>query len=134
MLPAGHGYSACRRETPTRHQREHLPPRFPSQAWLREHGPAGLASAVKSSGGAQRWANEFGMPAAKRSRWTDERIERELRRLCAGTANWPTRAEFEQAGCAGLLSVVYRGRGSRWWAQQLGVEAGHLRRRRRQSR
>lgn len=99
--------------------REHRPSRFPSQAWLREHGPAGLSSAVKSSGGTQRWANEFGMPATKQSRWTDERIERELRRLCAGTARWPTPAEFR----AGRMRRAIQRRVSRARKSLVGAAA-----------
>ena len=113
--------------------RQHRPGRFPTQAWLREHGPAGLASAVSSSGGTQRWARELGMAPAKRVHWSDEDVERELRRLSASTRRWPTRSEFEQAELGGLLSVVYRGRGAGWWAARLGLDAGHLRRRRRGS-
>ncbi|MDQ3676370.1 MAG: hypothetical protein M3401_06135 [Actinomycetota bacterium] len=110
--------------------RAHRPARFPSRAWLRDHGPAGLADAVRRSGGTQRWASELGMPAAGHCRWTDERIERELRLMCAGKDRWPSRAEFVAAGRQGLMSVIYRGRGSRWWAACLGLDAQHLRERR----
>jgi len=111
--------------------REQRPRRFPSEAWLRQHGSAGLGSAVRSSGGTVRWARELGMAPARETRWSDERIECELRTLCAGTTRWPTRAEFTEAGRDGLLRAVYSGRGSRWWAARLGLEAEHLRHRRR---
>ena len=35
--------------------REHGPKRFPSERWLREHGPRGLVEQVKRSAGARHW-------------------------------------------------------------------------------
>jgi hypothetical protein len=101
--------------------REHRPQRFPSDRWLREHGPPGLAAAVKRTGGGQRWARELGVPGPRPARWTEELIEIELRLLCAGKTYWPTRDEFAAAGHTGLLRAVRRGRGSSWWAQRLGL-------------
>jgi hypothetical protein len=36
--------------------------RFPSERWLREHGPRGLAQQIKHTGGARHWARELGVP------------------------------------------------------------------------
>jgi hypothetical protein len=88
---------------------------------LREHGPVGLAAAVKRTGGGQRWARDLGVPGPQPASWTEELIDRELRLLCAGKTYWPTKDDFRQAGLAGLLTAARRGRGCRWWAQRLGV-------------
>jgi hypothetical protein len=70
------------------------------------------------------------MPAPQPARWTDELIEAELRRVCAGKTHWPSRAEFVRTGATGVLRAVYAGRGSRWWADKLGVSTDQLRPRR----
>jgi hypothetical protein len=101
--------------------REHRPKRFPSERWLREHGPRGLAEQVKASGGARHWARELGVPGPQPARWTDELIDAELRLLCAHKRMWPTKAEFADAGLSGLLEAVRRGHGSAWWARRLGL-------------
>jgi len=41
---------------------EHRPKRFPSERWLREHGPRGLVEQIRRSGGARHWARELGVP------------------------------------------------------------------------
>jgi hypothetical protein len=84
--------------------------RFPSERWLREHGPRGLADQIKQTGGARRWARELGVPGPQPARWTDELIEIELRLLCAHKSVWPTKAEFADAGLSGLLAAVRRER------------------------
>jgi hypothetical protein len=109
--------------------REHRPDRFPASAWLTRHGPRGLAAAVKRTGGATRWARTLNMPPPQ-VRWTDDRIEAELRRLFGQSTRWPSRAEFRAAHATGLLRAVYTGRGSRWWAKRLGLSTEHLRARR----
>jgi hypothetical protein len=101
--------------------REHRPQRFPSDRWLREHGPPGLAPAVTYTGGGQRWAGELGIPGPRPPRWTDELIDRELRLLCVGKTHWPTTDEFAKAGQRRLLLAIYRGHGTQWWAQRLGL-------------
>lgn len=112
--------------------REHHPGRFPTLAWLKRHGPPGLAAAVTRTGGAAHWAAVLHMPPPPPARWTDELIEAELRRICRDATCWPSRADFEAAGATGLLRAVYTGRGSRWWAQRLGLVTDGLRARRRQ--
>jgi hypothetical protein len=95
--------------------------RFPSERWLREHGPRALAEQIKQTGGARRWARELGVPGPQPARWTDELIEAELALLCAHKSMWPTKAEFLEAGLGGLLTAVRRGHGSAWWARRLGL-------------
>jgi hypothetical protein len=106
--------------------REHRPRRFPSERWLREHGPRGLVEQIRRSGGARRWARELGVPGPQPAKWTDELIEAELRVLCAHKSICPTKAEFADAGLGGLLTAVRRGHGSAWWARHLGLPQ-HLR-------
>ncbi|MCA1680601.1 MAG: hypothetical protein LC777_17435 [Actinobacteria bacterium] len=101
--------------------RQHRFKRFPSERWLRAHGPRGLVEQIKRSGGARHWARELGVPGPQPARWTDELIEAELVALCAHKSMWPTKAEFAQAGLCGLLAAVRRGHGSAWWAGHLGL-------------
>ena len=93
--------------------RQHRPPRFPTATWLTRHGPPGLAAAVRRTGGGEHWARVLHMPAPQPARGTEELSEAELRRVCAGSTHWPSRAEFERAGATGVLRAVYRGHGSR---------------------
>ncbi|MCA1701131.1 MAG: hypothetical protein LC790_20420 [Actinobacteria bacterium] len=106
-------------------------PHFPTLAWLERHGPSGLAAAVTHTGGGAHWASVLHMPPPAPARWTDERIEAELRRICHNLERWPTRDEFRAAGAQGLLRAIYSGHGSRWWAQRLGLSTHTLRIRRR---
>jgi len=114
--------------------REHRPQRFPSGRWIEQHGPPGLAASVTRTGGGGHWAVLLNMPPPKPARWTDDRIEAELRRVCATYGRWPTKAEFEAVHARRLLRAVYAGHGSAWWAQRLGVPAKRLQRRRGLSR
>jgi len=47
-------------------------------------GPSGLAAAVRRTGGGAHWAAVLGIRATPLRRWTDELVEAELRRVCAG--------------------------------------------------
>lgn len=110
---------------------KHRPQRFPTISWFERHGPRGLAAAIRRTGGIAHWAAVLNMPPPPGTHWTDELIESELRRVCADATRWPSRADFEAAGAASLLRGVYAGRGSRWWAQRLGLSTEGLRARRR---
>jgi Fic family protein len=59
-------------------------------------------------------------PGRPRS-WTDERIEAELRKFCAGRTYWPTIKEFRAAGQARLYDAVARHGGADVWAAKLGL-------------
>ena len=110
--------------------RKHRPLRFPTSAWLARNAAAGLAAAVRRTGGGAHWARVLNMPPPQPARWTDELLEAELRRVCAGSTSWPTRAEFASARATGAERAVYAGHGTRWWADRLGLSAKHLRTRR----
>lgn len=65
----------------------------------------------------QPWS---GNPGRKRE-WSDERIEAELRELCAGRTAWPTIAEFRVANKMPLYGAVMRYGGRRVWAERIGL-------------
>ena len=112
---------------------EHRLQRFPSGAWLQHYGPSGLALAVQRSGGALHWSRELGVLAPLSTRWTDEHLEAELRAICAGMTRWPTTREFRAAGGTWVVAAVYAGRGVRWWAGRLELQADKSHQRRRPS-
>src|SRR3954469_10979184 len=110
----------------------------PVEAWpvreqLRAVAGHGLTEAIARTGGVARWAQEFGIPTVgAQSRWTDERIERELRAFLAerGRDDWPAKSEFVATGRRGLLHAIYDGDGTATWARRLGVAWTGRRRRR----
>jgi hypothetical protein len=57
-------------------------------------------------------------------RWTDGRIDRELRELVRelGAEQWPSKAQFKAAGRDALLRAIYADDGTRAWAARLGLE------------
>jgi hypothetical protein len=54
-------------------------------------------------------------------RWTEDRVRAELAALLAGRREWPSAAEFVEAGQRQLRDMVYRFGGSRRWARELGL-------------
>jgi hypothetical protein len=113
---------------------------LPSMAELRGRGLSSMAKAIGRKGLAFH-AGRVGLPgvaappptqalrtrrAAKTRRgpykWTDERIEEELRRLVAeNDGRFPTRVELESGGHHGLRQALQR-EGINYWAGRLGVE------------
>ena len=61
------------------------------------------------------------MPAPAPHRWTDELIEVELGVSARANGALAHARSFAPPGATGLQAVVYRGRGSRWWATRLGL-------------
>jgi len=57
----------------------------------------------------------------RRREWTDERIEGQLKELCAGRDDWPTVADFRLAGKMPLYEAVRRHGGRRHWAKRVGL-------------
>jgi hypothetical protein len=87
-----------------------------------------LRDAVLRSGGPERWAQEFGLPRPdERSGscriWTEERIERELRRFLGEAQRWPSSREFIDAGETRLQAAIYAWGGVQHWCERLGIEA-----------
>lgn len=84
-----------------------------------------LRAAVNSFGGAPRWAEEFGLSMTDRQRrsvgrWSDERIEVEVRRLAGDRPDWPPKRDFVAAGLSGLYHAILRRGGHDTWARRLG--------------
>lgn len=57
----------------------------------------------------------------RRRKWTDERIEQELREFCGDRTKWPTVAEFKGAGRLPLYQAIVRFGGAEHWAERLGL-------------
>ncbi|HMJ04587.1 MAG TPA: Fic family protein [Conexibacter sp.] len=74
-----------------------------------------LAGATPARGA--RAGRSVGRPA----RWTDVRIERELRDFLAGRATWPSPAEFDAAGLRGLYAAASRAGGIGRWRRIVGL-------------
>ncbi len=86
---------------------------WPTPAQFRADGFGQLRDAITRCDGIGAWLTEFGLPAphrhrGKRTWWTDERREAELRRLAAGHDVFPTVREFRLAGQVGLLGAMRR--------------------------
>jgi hypothetical protein len=101
--------------------------RWPSRA---EFAAAGIESALCAMyryEGISEWRRRFGFapPDPPRAptwrRWTDERIERELRRFCAGGDRWPTESEFNAAGLRTLYHAASDHGGVDSWKRRLGL-------------
>jgi hypothetical protein len=99
---------------------------WPSAGEFERAGRAALWRAVRRSGGAERWALEFGLrPTTRRDgsrrTWTDKRIERELRRFLVGRHEWPKASDFEKAGLASLFTALCTYGGVEAWARRMGL-------------
>ena len=54
-------------------------------------------------------------------KWTDERIEQELRQLIGNSKRFPPVADFKAAGREKLYGAIYRNGGTKQWSEKLGV-------------
>lgn len=70
-----------------------------------------------SSSGQNPWRDS----AAPRSRWTDERIEAELKKLVGETGRFPSIKQFDDAGRRDLYNAIQRHGGSPKWAALLDI-------------
>lgn len=59
--------------------------------------------------------------SGRRPMWTDERVERELRRFLAGRDAWPQRQDFLSADRGDLYSAASRAGGIRRWRRVFGL-------------
>lgn len=66
---------------------------------------------------AQPWEERRG----RKRKWTDERIESELRELCHSRKRWPSIAEFRAEGKMSLYEAVRRYGGAASWAERIGL-------------
>lgn len=104
--------------------------RWPTKGEFRQAGLSRALSAVYDHGGSARWQRHFGVmpragsgPVPNRTRWTEERIEGELRTLIAHTGRWPTERELREHIPPGLYSAVVRHGGVRKWRRRLANRA-----------
>lgn len=82
---------------------------------------------VRGSGRGTRYVLAGPMPGRTRSkvgrpvRWTDARIERELRAFVDGRTTWPAPGEFDAAGLRGLYAAASRAGGIGRWRSIVGL-------------
>lgn len=67
---------------------------------------------------ANPWAGRGG---GRPRKWTDERIEQELRQLIGNSKRFPPVADFKAAGREKLYGAIYRNGGTKQWSEKLGV-------------
>ncbi|AOH54465.1 hypothetical protein ABE28_008880 [Peribacillus muralis] len=100
--------------------------RMPSSTEMRNNKQTGLMRAITVSGGMARWSNILGLPMKEKEKfWTDERIEKEIRKAMELFVinRMPTASELTSIGrndlhCALSKSELkYSG-----WAKKLGLE------------
>lgn len=89
-------------------------------------GAKGLRDALARFGGAQRWAQEMGLPGGDRPRggiqkWTEETIRQTLARFLGDRDTWPTRREFDEAGLHAFYEALQHHGGVEHWANEMGV-------------
>jgi hypothetical protein len=100
--------------------------RFPAAGEFERIGRRALWEAINRTGGPDRWALEFGasranLRAGQRRTWTEQRIERRLRRFLGDRKEWPSVREFNEAGLASLFTAVDTYGGVDLWAGRMGV-------------
>lgn len=104
---------------------------FPSRGEFAAAGRHGLYSTLERRGELNAWAARIGLkrrapPAALASQatrvlWTDDRVERTLREVCAGRERFPSNRELIQAGLGGLYARLHRRGELDVWAARLGL-------------
>ncbi len=99
---------------------------WPPRDQFERDGLTALRNAVNRTGGADRWAAEFGLRRRDRLSgsgrgWTPETTEATLRELIGDSPVWPTSREFARAGLSSMLNSIYRHEGRAFWARRLGV-------------
>lgn len=60
-------------------------------------------------------------PKRRGTRWTESRIETDLREFLGARSHWPTHAEFEAAGLSALYAAASRQGGIRRWRRLFGL-------------
>lgn len=103
--------------------------RWPTKGEFRRAGLGGALSAVYDHGGSARWQKRLGVspkpfdgPLPYRQRWTDERVESELREFCQGSTTWPSQLEFHSGGAAALYHAACTHGGVALWRERLGLQ------------
>src|SRR5262249_17725782 len=99
---------------------------WPSLAEFEADGMRRLGAAVTSHGGAERWAEEFGLPRGCRNNgprgyWNEAPIRKRLGELCRGRSWFPGESVFRRAAVEGMYGAMRDGHGLQWWAETMGL-------------
>ncbi len=99
---------------------------WPGERELTAFGGMRLGNGIRSHGGREYWAAEFGVELSPNQRgpvprWTDEQIESALRALAKPGDPFPTCAEIDAAG-RGLDRAIGTGPKRIAWARRLGLK------------
>jgi hypothetical protein len=98
--------------------------RWPTQDEFRRAGLIPALAAVYRYGGSDHWQRQFGVTARQvpdRTRWTEQSIDRELRRICRGRAEWPSPREFKDLGEMALYNAASKRGGIAEWRRRLAL-------------
>jgi DNA invertase Pin-like site-specific DNA recombinase len=97
--------------------------RWPGEKGFREAGMLPVYHAARTHGGIAYWAAQFGCSPrkARTSKWSEERIARELAEFTAGRDRFPTKSEFESAGQRPLYEAICRNGGVAGWTERFRV-------------
>ncbi len=104
--------------------------RWPTKSEFRGAGLTAALAAVYSHGGRPLWQRRLGVketetrssgPVPDRTLWTDQTIERGLRRLCRSRSDWPTLREFTDLGALPLYRAASKHGGIARWRERLGL-------------
>jgi hypothetical protein len=99
--------------------------RWPTQGEFRGAGLIPALAAVYRYGGSEHWQRQFGVTARQvpdRTRWTEQSIDRELRRVCRGRAEWPSPREFKDLGEMALYNAASKRGGIDKWRRRLALK------------
>jgi hypothetical protein len=104
---------------------------WPSYRDFQRAGRQKLRDEVTKFGGARRWAKRLKLSYPERkpgyaTRWTEERVRRDLEEFLRGRDRWPSRLEFEAAGRKPLRDAVRRLGGTEPWAAEFGLPLPNL--------
>jgi len=103
---------------------------WPSRGEFYAAGLASMLTSIYVHEGRDHWVSRMGVKlkrdaAGRRDRlWTEQHIEEELKRFCAGHEAWPTEREFIEAGQRALYAAASRNGGIARWADALGLARG----------
>jgi DNA invertase Pin-like site-specific DNA recombinase len=106
--------------------------RWPRAREFAEAGIFAVYNAAKHHGGFSYWGEQFGLEygRVRRTEWPQERIANDLKRFTEGRDDFPSKAEFHEAGLRPLYDAICKYGGTAHWAAQLGLSpstARHLR-------
>lgn len=93
---------------------------YPTRAEFRAAGRYELYMAVRRYGGIEHWRKRMGLPASKRTSWSDAELEAALRQFVGDRPDWPSQEEFKRSGAVHLLGAMRRRGGGALWPRRLG--------------